>query len=192
MALRFRIRLSGASGQGLLQAGRILAEAAAIYDDKKAAESCAYGPESRGSAAKVDIIISDAEIDYPKIEKIDCLIALTQEAFDRYAGALETGGTVIIESGIDTAGTIASGDGGDDHAGGGDRVLHAAPFGAIAEEACGRRDMMYLAALGFFAAVSDVIGEQSIRQAVLARAPKSCESFCMEAYDAGLRAGRER
>jgi 2-oxoglutarate ferredoxin oxidoreductase subunit gamma len=183
MAQRFRIRLSGASGQGLLQSGRILAEAAAIYDDKKAAESCAYGPESRGSAAKVDIIISDEDIDYPKIEKIDCLIALTQEAFDRYAGDLESGGTVITVTGVDTAAGGGSG---------GTRTIHAAPFGEIAEAACGRRDMMYIAALGFFAAVTNVVGEHSIRQAVLARAPKSCESFCIEAYEAGLRTARER
>jgi 2-oxoglutarate ferredoxin oxidoreductase subunit gamma len=179
MALRFNIRLSGANGQGLLQAARILAEAAAIYDDKNAAESCAYGPEARGSAAKVDIIISDVDIDYPKIESVDCLIALSQEAFDRYVGDLASAGTVISEASIETGGSRAN------------LTIYAAPFGEIAERTCGRRDMVHLVALGFFAAVNTVINEQSIRQAVLARAPKSCEILYMQAYEAGLDAARK-
>lgn len=179
MSLRFSIRLSGASGQGLLQAARILAEAAAIYDDKNAVESCAYGPESRGSAAKVDIIISDGDIDYPKIEHVDCLIALSQEGYNRYIGAIETAGSVIADSSIESGGAS------------GEHTLHAASFGGIAEKECGRPDMAHLVALGFFAAVNGVIGEQSIRQAVMARAPKTCENLYMRAYEAGLNAARK-
>lgn len=179
MSLRFSIRLSGASGQGLLQAARILAEAAAIYDDKNAVESCAYGPESRGSAAKVDIIISDGDIDYPKVESVDCLIALSQEAYNRHIGAIEAAGTVIADSRIEPGGKS------------GERTQHSAPFGDIAEKECERSDMAHLVALGFFAAVNGVIGEQSIRQAVLARAPKTCENMYMRAYEAGLNAARK-
>ena len=179
MPFRFNIRLSGASGQGLLQAGRILAEAAAIYDDKNAAESCAYGPEARGSAAKVDIIISDDDIEYPKIDKVDCLIALTQEAYERYMNDLRPQGAVIAEAVIETGPKT------DNH------TLFTAAFADIARRICGRMDMVHLIALGFFAAVNDVVGEQSIRQAVLARAPKTCEHLCMRAYEAGLRAARE-
>ena len=50
MAFQYSIRLCGAGGYGLIQAARILAEAAAIYDNKNAAESCSYGPEARGSS----------------------------------------------------------------------------------------------------------------------------------------------
>lgn len=179
MSLRFSIRLSGASGQGLLQAARILAEAAAIYDDKNAVESCSYGPESRGSAAKVDIIISEGDIDYPKIESVDCLIALSREAYNRHIGAIEASGTVIADSSMGPVGTS------------GERTLHTAPFGDIAEKECGRSDMAHLVALGFFAAVNGVVGEQSIRKAVLARAPKACENLYMRAYEAGLNAARK-
>ncbi len=179
MSLRFSIRLSGASGQGLLQAARILAEAAAIYDDKNAVESCSYGPESRGGAAKVDIIISDGDIDYPKIESVDCLIALSREAYSRHIGTIDAAGTVIADSSMGPVGTIS------------DRALHSAPFGDIAKKECGRSDMAHLVALGFFAAVNGVVGEQSIRKAVLARAPKECENLYMRAYEAGLNAARK-
>ncbi len=38
MSFRYEIRLSGAGGQGLILIGKILAEAAAIYDDKNATQ----------------------------------------------------------------------------------------------------------------------------------------------------------
>jgi len=50
MSFRYEIRLSGAGGQGLILVGKILAEAAAIYDGKNATQSQSYGPEARGGA----------------------------------------------------------------------------------------------------------------------------------------------
>jgi len=82
MAFRYELRLSGEGGQGLVLAGKILAEAAAIYDDHNATQSQSYGPEARGGASKSEVIISDGEIDFPKAENLDMLLALTQEAVE--------------------------------------------------------------------------------------------------------------
>ena len=49
---RYEIRLSGEGGQGLVLAGKVLAEAAAIYDDNNATQSQSYGPEARGGASR--------------------------------------------------------------------------------------------------------------------------------------------
>ena len=43
------IRLAGEGGQGMILAGIILAEAAAIYDGKNALQTQTYGPEARRS-----------------------------------------------------------------------------------------------------------------------------------------------
>ena len=48
MPTRYEVRLSGEGGQGLVLAGKILAEAAAIYDGRNATQSQSYGPEARG------------------------------------------------------------------------------------------------------------------------------------------------
>ena len=85
MSFRFEIRLSGAGGQGLILIGKILAEAAAIYDGKNATQSQSYGPEARGGASRSEVIISDGDIDYPKATNIDLLLAMTQEAVDKYS-----------------------------------------------------------------------------------------------------------
>ena len=62
------IRLSGSGGQGLILGGIILAEAA-IMEDKNAVQSQSYGPEARGGASKAEVIVSDGQIYYPKVEK---------------------------------------------------------------------------------------------------------------------------
>ena len=98
MAYRYEMRLSGEGGQGLVLAGKILAEAAAIYDDKNATQSQSYGPEARGGASKSEVIISDGEIDFPKAEDLDLLLALTQEAFDKYHADLREGGFLVVDA----------------------------------------------------------------------------------------------
>lgn len=179
MAFRYVIRFSGAGGQGLIQAARILAEAAAIYDNKNAAESCSYGPEARGSASRAEIIISDETIDYPRIDTVDFLMALTQEAYDKYTPDLVPNGILVVNQNVRTNDQAT------------DKKMFSVPFLEIAEEACGRPNMINIVALGFFAQINDVVSGKSIRHAILARIPKKSEDIYMKAYEAGLEAAQE-
>ena len=52
MVDRREVRLAGAGTHGMIQAGLILQEAAAIYDDLNAHHVQSYGPEARGNAAR--------------------------------------------------------------------------------------------------------------------------------------------
>lgn len=98
--MEFReFRLSGSGGQGLILAGIILAEAA-LKDGKNVVQSQSYGPEARGGASKAEVIISDKDINYPKVEKCDVLLALTQKAYDKYISTLKTGGVLIKDDKI--------------------------------------------------------------------------------------------
>ena len=176
MAFRYNIRLSGAGGHGLIQAARIIAEAAAIYDNKNAAESRSYGPEARGSASRAEIIISDEAIDYPRAEAIDFLMALTQQAYDKYIKDLQPKGTVVVDSHVKTSDETK------------DRKVYSVPFLEIAEKECGKPAMVNIVALGFFARVNEAVGKKSIQQAILARIPKNSEDIYIKAYNAGLNA----
>lgn len=173
MVFKYSVRISGAGGQGLLQAARILAEAAAIYDDKNAAESCSYGPEARGNAARAEIIISNEAIDYPKVESVDLLMALTQQAYDKYINDAGAESIVVVDQRVETGENVEG------------RKLYSVPFAQIAESECGRPAMANIVALGFFAEISSVISEKSIRQAILARVPKTSEDIYIKAYEAG-------
>ncbi len=85
------IRLGGAGGQGIVLAGLVLAEAAALAG-RRVACTQAYGPESRGGASRSDVIISDAPIAFPTARRLDLLVALTQEACERFWAALAPAG----------------------------------------------------------------------------------------------------
>ncbi|MCP4631804.1 MAG: 2-oxoacid:ferredoxin oxidoreductase subunit gamma [candidate division Zixibacteria bacterium] len=179
MSFKYSIRFSGAGGQGLIQAARMVAEAAAIYDDKNAAESCSYGPEARGNASRAEIIISDEAIEYPKAERIDCLVALTQQAYDRYINDLQPEGMIVIDSHIESRKPEAG------------YKVFSVPLLDIAAKECGKQTMVDIVALGFFAGVNEIIKKTSIQQAILARIPKNSEDTYMKAYDAGLSAAKK-
>src|SRR6056297_147176 len=100
---RYEIRLSGAGGQGMILAGIILAEAVLDEDDLNVTQTQSYGPESRGGASRAEVVISEDIIDYPKVIKPDCLLCLTQEAFDKYGNELKDEGVMIVDERIDTS-----------------------------------------------------------------------------------------
>jgi 2-oxoglutarate ferredoxin oxidoreductase subunit gamma len=81
----------------MILAGIILA-AAAIEDGRYAIQTQVYGPEARGGACRAEVIIGSELIDYPHVEKADILLALTQEACNRYLPAASETALVIVDS----------------------------------------------------------------------------------------------
>lgn len=171
--MRYEIRLSGEGGQGIILAGIILAEAA-IHDGRNAIQTQVYGPESRGGATKAEVIISDEEIDYPKAGRIDLLLALTQEACDKYCGDLKETGTLVVDS-SEVAGLPS----------GGFATLRL-PILETAKEKVGKAVVANIVALGTVVALSDVISREAIEKAVSARVPKGTEELNLKALTAGF------
>ena len=95
---RYEIRLAGEGGQGMILAGILLAEAAAIYDGKNACQTQLYGPEARGGASKAEVIIAQGEIDHPEVITADALVAMSQEACDKYGGNMKRDGFLIVDA----------------------------------------------------------------------------------------------
>ncbi len=95
---RSEIRIAGAGGQGVVTAGRILAEAA-ILCGRQATHSQVYGPQSRGGASRSDIVIATERIGFPLADHVDWLIVLSEEAYDKYVPELGSHSRMIIDSG---------------------------------------------------------------------------------------------
>ncbi len=89
---------SGSGGQGIITAAILIAEAAVIYEDLVAVQSQAYGPAARGGAARSDVIISDSQINYPKVIEPNVLICLTQLAYDKFSSIVRPGGLLITDT----------------------------------------------------------------------------------------------
>jgi 2-oxoglutarate ferredoxin oxidoreductase subunit gamma len=174
MSIRYEIRLSGEGGQGLVLVGKILAEAAAIYDGINATQSQSYGPEARGGASRSEVILSDEDIDFPKAVELDLLLALTQKACDRYVGDLKTDGILLIDS--DAVANVPHGP---------YQVL-AIPVIRTAEEKLGRSIVANIVSLGIITRIAQVVTESAVREAILTRVPKGTEDINVQAFELGL------
>jgi 2-oxoglutarate ferredoxin oxidoreductase subunit gamma len=179
MSFRYEIRLSGSGGQGLILAGRILAEAAAIYDDNNSTQSQSYGPEARGGASRSDVIISNGEIDYPKATNIDLLLAFTQEACDKYIADLKKDGILLTDSKEVT--NIPPGE----------FRICVFPITEIAEKETGKTMVANIVALGLITGLSKIVTPSAMEQAIRARVPKGTDEINLKAFRKGLETAKK-
>lgn len=169
---RIEIRLAGEGGQGMILAGIILAEAAAIYDGKNAIQTQSYGPEARGGASKSEIIIGCGDLDYPEVIHADILLALSQEACDKYASNLKKTGVLIVDE--EKVGRVPT-----SHA-------YKAPVMQLALQSTGKSITANVVALGVLVGLTGVVSREAIEQAVIARSPKGTEDLNRAALEAGF------
>jgi 2-oxoglutarate ferredoxin oxidoreductase subunit gamma len=177
MAPRTEVRMAGEGGQGMILAGIILAEAAAIYDGKMATQTQSYGPEARGGASKAEVVIAAGEIDHPEVLSADVVVALSQEAYDKYANSGKPGGLLIVDD---------------------EKVSHIREAGAVrvsisrlAFETTGKTITANTVALGVLVGLTGVVSRQAIEKAVTARAPRGTEEMNRQALQAGFEAAEK-
>ncbi len=94
-----RILLAGQGGQGVLSAGRFLAESG-LHEGKEVSYLPAYGPEMRGGTANCAVIIAEEEIASPLCTVPDVLIALNSPSFHKFAPRVRAGGIIIVNGSI--------------------------------------------------------------------------------------------
>lgn len=170
--IRTEIRLAGEGGQGMILAGIILAEAAAIYDGKNAVQSQSYGPEARGGASRSEVIISDNEIDFPEVILPNILVALSQMAYDKYAANLDPNGLIIVDE--EKVKNVSGAD------------VIKLPVGRIAMEVTGKAITANTVALGILVGLTGLVSRQALEQAVAAHAPKGTVEMNSKALQAGF------
>jgi len=173
---RTEIRLAGEGGQGMILAGIILAEAAAIYDGKNAVQTQSYGPEARGGASRAEVVIADGEIDHPEVLEADVLVALSQEAFQKYCTIVKADGLLIVDS--------------DEIKAAPDRAIKI-PISKLAIETTGKAITANTVALGILVGLTGIVSPEAIEKAVAARAPKGTEEMNRKALAAGFQAAEQ-
>ncbi len=167
------VRLGGFGGQGIILSGKIVGKAAALYDGREATLTQSYGPESRGGACSTALIISDGVITYPHVTRPAVMTLMSQEAYTTYHGQLVEGGLLLIDADLVEPDPSA-----------GQRVIPI-PATRIAEQELGRRIVANIVMLGALAALSDVVSEEAMRQAVLDSVPKGTEELNKQAFGRG-------
>jgi 2-oxoglutarate ferredoxin oxidoreductase subunit gamma len=135
-----------------------------------------YGAQQRGGLSLSDVIISDEEIDYPKVLAADLLVALSQNACDRFYHSLARQGILIVDSSMVTRVPTSR--------------AWRLPITETAKRVAERPVVANIVALGVLSALSNIVSWGAIRAAVLARAPRGTEELNLRALEAGREAAQ--
>jgi 2-oxoglutarate ferredoxin oxidoreductase subunit gamma len=95
----FQLIISGFGGQGILFAGKLLAQSA-MLEGKNVTWFPSYGAEIRGGTANCTIIISNEMIGSPSIHTPDSLLILNKASMEKFLPRLKKGGLSIINTSL--------------------------------------------------------------------------------------------
>ena len=176
--MRVEVRFAGFGGQGIIKSGIIVAAAASIHADKNAVQTQSYGPESRGGACKSEVVISEEEIDFPKVVEPDVLVVMSQHAYNDYAEDVKSGGTVILDPGMIPREKNLK-----------NLEVYHVPATKIAEQ-LGRKIVANIVMLGAFTAITELLDEKALKESIKENIPKGTEELNLAAFEKGFEYGK--
>ncbi|HUS74165.1 MAG TPA: 2-oxoacid:acceptor oxidoreductase family protein [Sedimentisphaerales bacterium] len=93
------IIIAGFGGQGILLAGKLLAQTA-MKAGKEVTYMPSYGAEVRGGTANCMVIIADEPIASPLVDRPDSLIIMNKASLNKFAPRLKNGGLLVMNSSL--------------------------------------------------------------------------------------------
>ncbi len=91
--------IAGFGGQGIILAGRLLAQTA-MKAGKEVTYIPSYGAEMRGGTANCMVVLADEPIACPLVGNPDSLIVMNKASLNKFAPRLKTGGLLIMNSSL--------------------------------------------------------------------------------------------
>ena len=173
------IVISGFGGQGIILAGYIVGQAAAIFDKKNVTFVQDFGPEARGGSCRAQVIISDGQISYPYIDNPSVLVVMSQDAYSKYASGLHKDSFLLVNEELVKSDKPAA-----------SRVF-TIPATRIAQE-LGRTAIANIVMMGFLTAVTEVVSLDAMKKSVLQSVPKGTEELNTKAFEHGYSYGLEK
>jgi 2-oxoglutarate ferredoxin oxidoreductase subunit gamma len=168
---RIEIRIGGTGGQGLILSAKMLADALAAAG-KHVAQSQTYEPTSRGGFCNADLVISDAEVDFPIATALDHLVLLDRLAIKPSWPLLKPGALVIADTRLCPELPV------------GDYRRYHLPLSRTALQ-LGSERVTNIVALGALVALSGICDRKQVEQAVRAETPRGFLDLNMDALKAG-------
>jgi len=157
---RFEARLSGEGGQGVVMGGAILAEAAILHEGRYAVQSPTYGSRVRGGPTKVDVIVSNDEIIYPRATAINFFLSLAQMAYNKFCSDLTDDAIILVDSNLVSNVTNT------------DHQVYRFPFVETAKRELGNVVLSNIIALTVTVELTGVVSREALWQAIQARVPQ--------------------
>lgn len=97
MGKELKIVLAGFGGQGVLFAGKVIANAGLI-EGRELSWLPSYGPEMRGGTANCSVTLSDDPIGSPLVTTPNALVAMNQPSYDKFVSEVADGGVMVVDS----------------------------------------------------------------------------------------------
>jgi len=173
---------AGFGGQGILFAGKVLAEAA-LLEGREVLWIPSYGPEMRGGTASCTVIVADRAIGSPVVDRADHAVVLNPPSMARYAPSVAPGGLLVVNTTLIEA-----------EPGRSDLEVLDVPCTALARQA-GDDRLVSIVALGAMLGRRRFVEPESVHRAVArilgSRRPELVDLDCA-AFDAGYEAGLEQ
>ena len=94
-----KVLLAGQGGQGVLSAGRFLAECG-LHEGKEVSYLPAYGPEMRGGEANCAVVVSDEPIGSPLVSEPPVLVAMNKPSLMKFMPMMPAGGTLLYNASL--------------------------------------------------------------------------------------------
>ena len=172
---RTEIRITGFGGQGVILAGIVLGYAVAVHEGKKAVQTQSYGAETRGGAARAEVVVSDEKIDYPKVISADITITMSQESFERYGSSTRPGSALFVDADLVTSETGSSGG-----------TIYRVPATKIAADEFKKTLAANMVMLGAVAAVTKIVRLESLKLSLREVAPRASTDLNTRALERGF------
>ncbi len=173
------IRFSGFGGQGIIKSGILIGKAVSLFDNKYGTMTQSFGPEARGGACSAQVVIDDDPVLYPYIVAPEILVAMSQEAYEKFIGDPVKGSIVLIDTDLVKPKTIRK-----------DVKMYSIPATRIAEE-MGNRIFANVVMVGFFTAISGAVSEDAVKQALPGSVPDRFIDKNIKALQKGFDYGKE-
>ena len=177
---RTELQLGGFGGQGIMSAGKIIGQAAAIYDKLQACLTQSYGPEARGGSAGSQVVISSDPIHHPHLIAPSSAIIMSQAAYGTYVPRLAAGASLLIDDSlVDLPGDHRS-----------DIRIYGIAATRLADE-IGNTRTANSVMIGFWTAIVGAVRKAAMRQSVAESVPSKTVDANLKAFDVGYEKGIE-
>ena len=173
--------IAGFGGQGILFAGKVLAEAG-LLEGREVLWIPSYGPEMRGGTASCTVIVADELIGSPIVDRADHAIVLNPPSLAKYAPVVVQGGLLVVNT------TLIEAEAGRD-----DIEILEVPCTAVARKA-GDDKLVSVVALGAMVGRCRLVEPGTVHRAlaiVLGEKHADMIKLDISAFDAGYEAGLE-
>lgn len=178
--MRVEVIISGFGGQGVVVAGAVLTQAA-VLSNYYASSTYTYGPEARLGSTRSEVVISDDEVDYPKVLNPDYWIVMNQHSLNTLAPRYQFGKTIVIAD----SSMIRFFDLIENKV----KVIHKIPATDEAEK-LGDKLVTNMLMLGIFSGISGIITPENLKEAIRSTVRPQFFEINARAVDRGVEIAR--